>query len=129
MIDLTVFLKKNDYKPEQVQDFIPAPFDIAACMYHTGLDPMTMKPVTVARKMRERKALLEAGRKDLIGSGCDTLIPLTPPREALDARMASARRQLEEDHVHSKARRPGVGYRPGRKGRSGDDGSSARSSV
>lgn len=38
MIDLAEFLNKNGYKPEQVQDFIPAPFDIAACMYHTGLD-------------------------------------------------------------------------------------------
>ncbi len=135
MIDLAVFLKKNGYKPEQVQDFIPAPFDIAACMYHTGLDPMTMQPVTVARKMRERKtqralmqffkpenyfavrkALLEHGRKDLIGTGCDALIPPNPPREALDARRADATRELAEDHVHSTNRRPGTGYRPGRKG-------------
>src|SRR5262249_2002158 len=39
MIDLALFLKRNHYKPDQVQDFIPSPFDIAACMYHTGLDP------------------------------------------------------------------------------------------
>ena len=37
MIDLALFLKRNGYKPDQVQDFIPAPFDIATCMYYTGL--------------------------------------------------------------------------------------------
>ena len=55
MIDLAVFLKENGYEPEQVQDFIPAPFDIAACMYHTGLDPMTGRPVHIAKHLRDRK--------------------------------------------------------------------------
>ena len=41
MIDLALFLKRNGYRPDQVQDFIPAPFDIATCMYYTGLDPFT----------------------------------------------------------------------------------------
>src|SRR4029078_12425772 len=45
MIDLAVFLKRNGYKPDQVQDFIPAPFDVATAMYYTGLDPFTKKPV------------------------------------------------------------------------------------
>ncbi len=40
MIDLALFLKRNGYQPDQVQDFIPSPFDIAACMYHTGIDPV-----------------------------------------------------------------------------------------
>ena len=39
MIELAVFLKQHGYRPRQVQDFIPAPMDIATCMYHTGLDP------------------------------------------------------------------------------------------
>jgi len=105
MIDLAVFLKRNGYRPEQVQDFIPAPMDIAACMYHTGLDPMTMRPVYVARYLRERKlqraimqffkpenyflvhrALRQAGRQDLIGDGRDCLIPSKPPKAALEAR-------------------------------------------
>src|SRR5215470_8368157 len=34
MIDLALFLKRNGYRPDQVQDFIPAPFDIATCMYY-----------------------------------------------------------------------------------------------
>ena len=138
MVDLAVFLKRNGYKPEQVQDFIPAPFDIAACMYHTGLDPFTKKPVAVAKAMRDRKAqralmqffrpenyfavrkaLIECGRQDLIGKGCDALIPADPPKEALEERRRrrSAEMGLEsEDHVHSEKRRPSAGYRPGRSG-------------
>jgi radical SAM superfamily enzyme YgiQ (UPF0313 family) len=41
MIDLAVFLKQRGYRPDQVQDFIPAPMDIATCMYYTGIDPMS----------------------------------------------------------------------------------------
>ncbi len=135
MIDLAVFLKKNGYKPEQVQDFIPAPFDIAACMYHTGLDPFTKKPVAIAKKMRDRKSqralmqffkpenyyqvrkvLLDHGRRDLIGDGCNALISSRPPKEAVDARRERARHEAASgDHVHSTQRRPGPGYRPGRK--------------
>ena len=55
MIELAVFLKQNSYKPDQVQDFIPSPFDIAACMYYTGLDPLTGEPLHVARGLREKK--------------------------------------------------------------------------
>jgi uncharacterized radical SAM protein YgiQ len=128
MIDLALFLKRNGYRPDQVQDFIPSPFDLAAAMYHTGLDPLTMKPVHVAKNLRDRKvqrallqffkpesyflvrkALLEAGRKDLIGEGCDSLIPSNPPREALEARRREASRELREDE------RPAAGYRPHRK--------------
>ncbi len=94
MIDLALFLKRNHYRPDQVQDFIPSPFDIAACMYHTGIDPFTKKPVFIAKHLGDRKlqralmqffkpenyfevrrALEQAGRQDLIGSGCDALIP------------------------------------------------------
>ena len=68
MIDLAVFLKRNGYKPDQVQDFIPAPFDIATCMYHTGLDPFTGEEVFVAKHLRDRKlqrallAVFQAGK-------------------------------------------------------------------
>ena len=94
MIELAVFLKQRGYKPRQVQDFIPAPMDIATCMYHTGLDPMTMKPVSTVTRLRDRKtqralmqffkpenhatvreALISAGRQDLIGKGKLCLIP------------------------------------------------------
>ncbi|MHC5110056.1 MAG: YgiQ family radical SAM protein [Planctomycetota bacterium] len=151
MIELAVFLKQNGYRPDQVQDFIPAPFDIAACMYHTGIDPLTMKEVFVAKFLRDRKlqralmqffkpenyftvrkALLQADRADLIGDGCDALIPTNPPREAIEARREMANRHaVSEDHYHATSRMPGAtaqrgkqqrnagtrGYRPGRKGR------------
>jgi uncharacterized radical SAM protein YgiQ len=142
MIDLALFLKRNGYRPDQVQDFIPAPFDVATCMYYTGMDPFTKRPVHVAQNLHDRKlqralmqffkpdnyfmvreALIQAGRQDLVGSGCDCLIPAQPPKEAIEARR---RRANEPDHYHSMANPakgerageralPNTGYRPGRK--------------
>ncbi|HEY1860229.1 MAG TPA: YgiQ family radical SAM protein [Gemmataceae bacterium] len=140
MIDLAVFLKRNGYRPDQVQDFIPAPFDIATCMYYTGVDPFTKKEVHIARNLNDRKlqrallqffkpenyfevrkALEETGRTDLIGGGCDALIPARPPKEALRARRERANRAARGDHVHTIANpsreprdTPGIlpGYRP-----------------
>jgi radical SAM superfamily enzyme YgiQ (UPF0313 family) len=111
MIELALFLKRSGYRPRQVQDFIPAPMDIATCMYHTGLDPMTLRPVETVRRLRDRvtqralmqfflpenwftvrRALLDAGRGDLIGRGPECLIPPEPPPEALEARRLAAER-------------------------------------
>ena len=147
MIELAVFLKQNSYRPDQVQDFIPSPFDIAACMYHTGLDPMTKQPVKVTKGLKNRRmqrallqffkpenwfevrrALEQAGRQDLIGSGCDCLIPVHPPREALDRKRREATQAFTEatsgDHIRGDRRprtsqkqgraRKTVGYRPKR---------------
>jgi uncharacterized radical SAM protein YgiQ len=135
MIDLAVFLKRNGYRPDQVQDFIPAPFDVATCMYHTGIDPFTGKEVYIARHLRDRKmqrallqffkpenyfevrkALEQAGRTDLIGSGCDALIPAHPPKVALRARIQRANAAARGEYVHT-VPNPGKsrGYRPGRK--------------
>ena len=64
-----------------------------------------------------RKALEQAGRTDLIGGGCDALIPAQPPKEALKARREQANRTARGDHVHT-VPNPGTGskgYRPGRK--------------
>ena len=152
MIELALFLKAHGYKPRQVQDFIPAPMDIATCMYWTGLDPQTLEPVETVTKLNDRKvqkaliqffkpenwfvvqkALTEAGRGDLVGSGPQCLIPANPPREAVEARRREAR---ESTYVHAEdagtsgetgpkgsteagaQQRPrgGVGYRPGRAG-------------
>src|SRR5207253_5938381 len=70
-----------------------------------------------------REALIQAGRQDLIGPGCDCLIPAQPPKEAIEARR---RRANDADHYHSvanpaKGEKPGErglpnkGYRPGRR--------------
>ncbi|HEY3788294.1 MAG TPA: YgiQ family radical SAM protein, partial [Urbifossiella sp.] len=108
MIDLALYLKRNGYRPDQVQDFIPAPFDIATCLYYTGIDPFTKKEVHVAKGINNRKmqralmqffkpenyftvreALIQAGRADLIG-GCEGLIPANPPKEAIEAKRRQA---------------------------------------
>src|SRR5205807_7438805 len=55
MIDLALFLKRNGYRPDQVQDFIPAPFDIATPLYSPAIDPFTGEEVYAARGFRDRK--------------------------------------------------------------------------
>jgi uncharacterized radical SAM protein YgiQ len=140
MIDLALFLKRNHYKPDQVQDFIPSPFDLAACMYWTGYDPMTMKPVETAKNLKDRKmqrallqffkpenyfevrrALEESGRTDLIGDGCDCLISARAPKEALDKRRQQANAQLrdhsEGDHIRGGPNKSGQS-KPGQGGSS-----------
>ena len=44
MIDLALFLKKEGFKPQQVQDFIPTPMTLSAAMYYTGYDPIDFTP-------------------------------------------------------------------------------------
>ncbi len=133
MIDLALYLKRTGYRPDQVQDFIPAPFDIATCMYYTGIDPFTKQPVPIARNLKDRKlqralmqffkpenyfsvreALIQAGRSDLIG-GCDGLIAAQPPKEALDARRKDANAGVRGDHYHTVAN-PATGEPPGERG-------------
>ncbi len=106
------------------------PFDIATCMYHTGLDPFTKQPVRAARNLRDRRlqralmqffkpenyfevreALVQAGRADLVG-GCDALIPPHPPKEAVEARRRQANAAARNDHSHSVAN-PAKGEKPG----------------
>jgi uncharacterized radical SAM protein YgiQ len=93
-VSLAVYLKTNDMRPRQVQDFIPTPMAIATTMFYTGVDPLTGEPVYTARDMREkrmmkalifywdaqhwplaREALKKAGRADLIGRHPGALVP------------------------------------------------------
>ncbi len=92
-IELALYLKKNHIHPEQVQDFYPTPGTLSTAMFHTGLDPRTMKRVYVPRDPHEkamqrallqwsrpenyglvREALIRANRRDLIGYGENCLI-------------------------------------------------------
>ncbi len=92
-IDLALFLKQNKMRPEQVQDFYPTPGTISTCMYYTELDPYTLEhvfvPKTPQQKAEQRallqyfkpqnreivlKALKNAGRTELVGTGPDCLI-------------------------------------------------------
>jgi uncharacterized radical SAM protein YgiQ len=93
-IALARWLKANDLRPRQIQDFIPTPMAIATTMWFTGIDPLTGEPVESARELREkrmmkallfwwdpqhwdlaREALRKAGRADLIGRGPQCLVP------------------------------------------------------
>jgi|AGTN01.1.fsa_nt_gi uncharacterized radical SAM protein YgiQ len=93
-IELALTLKKQGFIPEQVQDFYPTPGTLSSCMYYTGLDPLTDRPVYVANTAEEkamqhallqfnrkqnrtliRAALKKAGREDLIGPGRECLVP------------------------------------------------------
>ncbi len=134
MIELALFLNRNGYRPDQVQDFIPSPMDIATCMYYTGLDPFTKQRVYVAQHLRDRKlqrallqffkpenyfevrkALEQAGRQDLIGQECDSLIPSQPPPEALAGRRRAAQQDLRQRGAAPPTGRVAPGYRPHRK--------------
>ncbi|MFZ1935708.1 MAG: YgiQ family radical SAM protein [Thermoguttaceae bacterium] len=123
MIEAALYLKRHGLKPDKVQDFIPGPMDVATCMYHTGLDPMTGESVYVpggARERRLQRALLQffkpenyadvrealaaADRLDLIGDGPECLIPSRPPKIA--ANQSPPQRRTQEQSI---------GYRPHRK--------------
>lgn len=98
-IELALFLKRENIRPEQVQDFYPTPGTVSTCMYYTGLDPYTMQPVYVPVSSEDkamqrallqyfnpknhdlvRKALRRAKRFDLIGSGKNALVPDAPEK-------------------------------------------------
>ena len=82
---LAEYLYDTGFVPDQVQDFYPTPGTLATTMYYTEIDPFTMKPIYVAKDMKEKKmqralmhfhkkenkktvieALKLAGREDLI---------------------------------------------------------------
>lgn len=54
-VELTKYLQSIGYCPEQVQDFYPTPSTKSTCMFYTGLDPDTLKPVYVARAAKDKQ--------------------------------------------------------------------------
>ncbi len=53
------FVRKEDWKLQQVQDFIPLPMTPAAAVYYTGLDYETGEPVPVVRGLAERRTQMK----------------------------------------------------------------------
>jgi uncharacterized radical SAM protein YgiQ len=111
-VELALFLKQEKLRPEQVQDFYPTPGTISTCMFYTGLDPYTLKPVFVPKTDKEKamqrsllqyfnpknqalviEALKAAGRTDLIGTGDHCLVrPLPGQRKPSPQQIDSKRR-------------------------------------
>jgi uncharacterized radical SAM protein YgiQ len=111
MMNLALWLKRNDFKADQVQAFYPSPMATATAMYHTGRNPLrklTYKKsgerVETVKGERQRRlhkaflrwhdpdnwpllreALVAMGRADLIGDGPLQLIPTEQPEPARQA--------------------------------------------
>ncbi len=103
MLNLALWLKKNNFKLDQVQGFIPTPLAIASAMYHTAKNPLKKvnhrsEKVRVIKKPEQRtlhkaflryhdadnwpilrEALKNMGRADLIGNSKNHLIPAWQP--------------------------------------------------
>ena len=106
MLNLALWLKRNGFRADQVQAFLPSPMSIATAMYHSGKDTLhkvsrrhdSDMPIPKGIKQRRlhkallryhdpknwpliREALKNMGRADLIGNGKQQLIPAWQPKE------------------------------------------------
>jgi len=105
MMESALWLKKNGFRLDQVQAFLPTPLAIAADMYYTGLNTLKAirkdsEHIPVAKGLRQRRlqkaflryhdpknwpllreALNNMGRADLIGNGKRHLIPSWQPQD------------------------------------------------
>jgi uncharacterized radical SAM protein YgiQ len=106
MLNLALWLKKNNFRLDQVQTFLPTPMALATAMYHTRKNPLRkISPDSEAvetvragkiRKLHKaflryhdpenweilREGLQRMGRGDLIGSGEHHLVPRHNPSQA-----------------------------------------------
>jgi uncharacterized radical SAM protein YgiQ len=104
MLNLALWLKRNGFRADQVQTFLPSPMALATAMYHSAKNPLhkvsrTSENVSVAKGLRQRrlhkaflryhdpdnwpllrKALQQMGRADLIGNGKRHLVPSWQPK-------------------------------------------------
>lgn len=106
MMSLSLWLKQNNFRVDQVQNFYPSPMASATTMYFTGKNPLkplkrnTEEAIFSAKSKEQRtlhkaflryhdpenwpmlrKALRRMDRADLIGSGDDCLVPGESRRE------------------------------------------------
>ena len=99
MLSLALWLKKNKFKPDQVQTFYPSPMALATAMYYSGRNPLKKlhyksERLHIPKKLEQRRlqkaflryhdpknwdqlrtALTAMGRADLIGTGEHHLVP------------------------------------------------------
>jgi uncharacterized radical SAM protein YgiQ len=118
MLKLALWLKKNGFRADQVQTFLPSPMASATAMYHSGKNPLRRvrrdsEDVAVPKGLKVRRlhkaflryhdpanwpvlreALRRMGREDLIGNAPHQLVPLRQPGEVsgLDAAPRPPRR-------------------------------------
>jgi len=103
MLELALWLKKNGFRADQVQAFLPGPMATATAMYHSGRNPLRKitregERVDVPKGLRVRRlhkaflryhdannwpmlrdTLKRMGRADLIGPGKRHLVPAWQP--------------------------------------------------
>ncbi len=103
MINLALWLKRNDFRLDQVQTFLPSPMALATAMYHSEKDPLRKikrggAPLLTAKGTKQRRlhkaliryhdaenwpiireALKRLGRSELIGNGKRHLVPTWQP--------------------------------------------------
>ncbi len=128
MMNLALWLKKNDFKPDQVQTFYPSPMSLATAMYHSNKNPL--KPVSYKSEMVHntkdaeqrvtqkgflryhdsnnwpalRKTLRNMGREDLIGKGKDKLVPAEEEDNRQNRRPTKAKPGQQVGASHSSNR-------------------------
>jgi len=138
MLELALWLKKNGFRADQVQAFLPSPMATATAMYHSGKNPLKRitraseevvipKGIKVRRLHKAflryhdpanwpvlREALKRMGRADLIGNGKHHLIPAYQPVGS-GMRMGSATlRPLPFRTQHTGLPKSGRGQRTGK---------------
>jgi uncharacterized radical SAM protein YgiQ len=138
MLNLALWLKKNNFRLDQVQTFLPTPMALATTMYHTERNPLRKlsrdgEQVGTVRNARQRRlhkaflryhdannwpmlreALKEMGRADLIGNGKKQLIPAWQPAGTCGAGVgASGRGQpLKAGQIQKPLAAQRTGQRP-----------------
>ena len=119
-IELAEYLRDLGYMPEQVQDFYPTPSTISTCMYYTGVDPRTMKPVYVPKNPHEKamqraliqyrnpknydlvmEALKSADRMDLVGYDKKCLIRPRPDKNASYGKKSHGNGSQQQNRANS----------------------------
>ncbi len=124
-VTLGEYLHRHHLSPEQVQDFYPTPGTPSTCMFWTGLDPFTLRPVYIARDPHEkamqrallqpgnpknaaliREALIKTGRRDLIGYGPGCLVRPAPAGGRSAAQGAQSRKETRKNTEGRTAGKP-----------------------